>query len=167
MIQEVSGDILLSSAQAIAHGVAPNDHFDSGLALALREKWPAMAKDFRHYAHQSHPKSGEIWMWGGPGGARIFNLMTQEGEHTHGAKPGKATLANVNHCLKRLRHDIQKENITSLAIPALATGVGGLSWTDVKPLIEQHLGDLSIPVFIYATYHAGMQAKETAKTLVQ
>ncbi len=58
MIQEVSGDILLSSAQAIAHGVAPNDHFDSGLALALREKWPAMAKDFRHFAHQSHPKPG-------------------------------------------------------------------------------------------------------------
>ena len=166
MIQEVSGDILLSSAQAIAHGVAPNDHFDSGLALALREKWPAMAKDFRHYAHQSHPKSGEIWMWGGTGGARIFNLMTQEGEHTHGSRPGKATLANVNHCLRRLRHEIESENITSLAIPALATGVGGLAWADVKPLIEQHLGDLSIPIFVYATYHAGMQAKESHATIV-
>lgn len=166
MIQEVSGDILLSSAQAVAHGVAPNDHFDSGLALALREKWPAMAKDFRHYAHQSHPKSGEIWMWGGTGGARIFNLMTQEGEHTHGSRPGKASLANVNHCLRRLRHEIEAKKITSLAIPALATGVGGLAWADVKPLIEQHLGDLSIPIFVYATYHAGMQANETHSTLV-
>ena len=166
MIQEVSGDILLSSAQAIAHGVAPNDHFDSGLALALREKWPAMAKDFRHYAHQSHPKSGEIWVWGGTGGARIFNLMTQEGEHTHGSRPGKASLANVNHCLRRLRHLIDTEKIPSLAIPALATGVGGLAWADVKPLIEQHLGDLLIPIFVYATYHAGMQAKETHATLV-
>jgi O-acetyl-ADP-ribose deacetylase (regulator of RNase III) len=46
MIHEVAGDILLSTAQAIAHGVAPNDHFDSGLALGLREKWPSMAKDF-------------------------------------------------------------------------------------------------------------------------
>ncbi len=55
MLYEVSGDILLTRAQAIAHGVAPNDHFDSGLALALRERWPSMAKDFRHYAHQSHP----------------------------------------------------------------------------------------------------------------
>ena len=166
MIQEVSGDILLSNAQAIAHGIAPNDHFDSGLALALREKWPAMAKDFRHYAHQSHPKSGEIWMWGGTGGARIFNLMTQEGEHTHGSRPGKASLANVNHCLRRLRHEIEAEKITSLAIPALATGVGGLAWAEVKPLIEQHLGDLSIPIFIYATYHPGMQAKETHPALV-
>jgi O-acetyl-ADP-ribose deacetylase (regulator of RNase III) len=162
MIHEVAGDILLSSAQAIAHGVAPNDHFDSGLALGLREKWPSMAKDFRHYAHQSHPKSGEIWMWGGTGGARIFNLLTQEGEHTHGSKPGKANLANVNHCLRRLRHEIEKEGIKSLAMPALATGVGGLSWSDVKPLIVQHLGDLQIPIYLYVTYHAGMQAKEVA-----
>ncbi len=167
MIHEVSGDILLSNAQAIAHGVGPNDHFDSGLALALREKWPAMAKDFRHYGHQSHPKPGEIWMWGGTGGARIFNLMTQEGEHTHGSRPGKATLANVNHCLRRLRHEIEKENISSLAIPALATGVGGLAWADVKPLINQHLGDLSIPIFVYSTYHAGIQAKETTAQLVR
>ncbi len=162
MIHEVAGDILLSNAQAIAHGVAPNDHFDSGLALGLREKWPSMAKDFRHYAHQSHPKSGEIWMWGGTGGARIFNLLTQEGEHTHGSKPGKANLANVNHCLRRLRHEIEKEGIKSLAMPALATGVGGLSWSDVKPLIVQHLGDLQIPIYLYVTYHAGMQAKEVA-----
>jgi O-acetyl-ADP-ribose deacetylase (regulator of RNase III) len=162
MIHEVAGDILLSSAQAIAHGVAPNDHFDSGLALGLREKWPSMTKDFRHYAHQSHPKSGEIWMWGGTGGARIFNLLTQEGEHAHGSKPGKANLANVNHCLRRLRHEIEKEGIKSLAMPALATGVGGLSWSDVKPLIVQHLGDLQIPIYLYVTYHAGMQAKEVA-----
>ncbi len=43
MIHEVAGDILLTKAQAVAHGVAPNDHFDSGLALALREQcrsWP-------------------------------------------------------------------------------------------------------------------------------
>ena len=92
--------------------------------------------------------------------------MTQEGEHTHGSRPGKASLANVNHCLRRLRHEIEAEKITSLAIPALATGVGGLAWAEVKPLIEQHLGDLSIPIFIYATYYPGMQAKETHATLV-
>ena len=30
MIHEVAGDILLTKAQAVAHGVAPNDQFDSG-----------------------------------------------------------------------------------------------------------------------------------------
>jgi O-acetyl-ADP-ribose deacetylase (regulator of RNase III) len=45
MIHEVSGDILLTTAQAIAHGVAPNDHFDHGLALALRETWHEQAAE--------------------------------------------------------------------------------------------------------------------------
>ena len=60
MIHEVAGDILLTKAKAIAHGVAPNDYFDSGLALELRKQWPAMVKDFRHYVHQTHPKPGEM-----------------------------------------------------------------------------------------------------------
>jgi O-acetyl-ADP-ribose deacetylase (regulator of RNase III) len=38
MIREVKGDILLSRAEAIAHGVASFDHFDSGLALSLRQE---------------------------------------------------------------------------------------------------------------------------------
>lgn len=32
MIVEVTGDILLSEAECIVHGVAPNDHFLNGLA---------------------------------------------------------------------------------------------------------------------------------------
>jgi len=159
MIHEVSGDILLTKAEAIAHGVAPNDHFDKGLALALREKWPMMATDFRHYANQSHPKPGEIWAWGGFS-ARIFCLMTQDGEHSRGAKPGRASAANVNHCLRRLQHELEKGEIKSLALPRLATGVGGLEWNEVYPLIKSHLGDLKIPVYIYSHYERGVQATE-------
>ncbi len=160
MIHEVAGDILLTKAKAIAHGVAPNDHFKNGLALELREQWPAMAKDFRHYANQSHPKTGEIWVWSGVGGVRILNLLTQEGGHEHGAKPGRATLPNVNHCLRRLRHELEKGEIASLALPKLATGVGGLKWKEVSPLIQQHLSDLSIPIYIYTTYLKGQKANE-------
>ena len=160
MLHEVTGDILFTKAQAIAHGIAPNDHFGQGLALALRERWPALSKDFRHYAHQTHPKPGEIWVWAGAGGIRIFNLLTQEGKHEHGSKSEPATLPNVNHCLKRLRHSLDAEQITSLALPKLATGVGGLQWDEVYPLIQNYLADLSIPIYIYTTYQQGMQAQE-------
>ena len=74
MIREVSGDILLSQAHAIAHGVAPNDDFHSGLALALRQKWPAMYRDFRHWCHLETRKCGEAWTWGGPN-VRIVALL--------------------------------------------------------------------------------------------
>lgn len=160
MIQEVTGDILLTKAQAIAHCVAPGDHFDQGLALALRERYPAMAKDFRHYVHQCHPKPGEIWEWGGIGGVRIFCLMAQVDEHGHGGKPGPATEASLNHCLRRLRHELDSGEIRSLALPRLATGVGGLDWKNVRQLIQEHLGSLPIPILIYTTYHKGQQADE-------
>lgn len=159
MIYEVTGDILLTKADAIAHAIAPNDHFDHGLALALRERWPALAKDFRHYSHQCHPKPGEIWTWG-TGSFWIFNLMTQEGEHGHGTKPGKATVANTNHALRRLRHELEVEKIKNLALPTLVTGAGGIEWTDVLPLVHTHLGDLPIPIYVYSHEQKGVQAHE-------
>ncbi len=55
-LKEVAGDILLTKAEALAQGVAPNDNFANGLALALRERWPGMYKDFRHNSQTSTPK---------------------------------------------------------------------------------------------------------------
>lgn len=160
MIREVEGDILLSTAQAMAHGVAPNDHFDSGLALALRERWPAMVKDYRHYCQTNHPKTGEIWTWSGADGRSIVNLMTQSAAYGHGEKPGKATPESLNHSLKALAKMVQAEGIKSLALPRLATGVGGLDWAAVKPLVLKHLGELGIPVYVYSVFHKGVAAKE-------
>ena len=45
-------------------------------------------------------------------------------------------------------------------LPRLATGVGGLAWDDVKPLITQYLGDLAVPVIVYSTYRKDVQADE-------
>ena len=153
MLTEVEGDLLLSRAAAIAHGVAPNDPFSQGLALSLRERWPALYKDFRHYCQTYHPKPGELWTWMAADGVRVVNLFTQEGiEGHHGGKPGRASLSHVAHALKALRKLAEEEKFTSLALPRLATGVGALSWDEVKPLIAQHLGTLNIPVQVYSTY---------------
>jgi hypothetical protein len=37
-----------------------------------------------------------------------------------------------------------------------------MNWDEVRPLIDKHLGDLSIPVYIYVTYHKNEQASEPA-----
>ncbi|MCY1457425.1 hypothetical protein D9M71_747250 [compost metagenome] len=50
--------------------------------------------------------------------------------------------------------------MNSVALPCLATGVGGLDWKDVRPLVEKHLGDLGIPVILYEVYRKGMIADE-------
>jgi O-acetyl-ADP-ribose deacetylase (regulator of RNase III) len=120
-----------------------------------------MAKDFRHYAHQAHPKPGELWTYRSADGHTIYNLMTQEGDHASAAS-GRASIPNVNHVLKRLRHEIEKSGVKSVALPRLATGAGGLEWDQVRPLIDHHLGDLPIPVYLYVTYRKGEAGKEVA-----
>lgn len=165
MIREVEGDILLSDAQVIAHGVATHDPFDSGLALALRERFPSMVRDYRHAMHAKEPQVGDIWSWAGvneDGSARgIVNLLTQgmQGQ-AKSARPVKARLDDVNHALKALARLVQTEGIKSVALPRLATGVGGLEWGDVKPLIQSHLGGLGVPVLVYEVYRKGHKAQE-------
>ncbi len=159
-IHEVSGDILLSKAGAIAHGVAPLDDFKQGLALSLREQWPGMYKDFRHFCQSTSPKSGQVWAWKGPNAPVIFNLLTQEPAPHGQGHPGKATLPHVNHALQALKKEVVTQGVKSLAITRLATGVGGLKWEEVQPLIKQALGDLKIPVYVYSTYKKGIAAQE-------
>ncbi|MBK8053571.1 MAG: macro domain-containing protein [Saprospiraceae bacterium] len=162
MIKEVTGDILLSGSKTIAHCIAPMDHFDSGLALSLRENYPSMVKGFRNYCHTHHPKPGEIWVWAGVGGIRIINLMAQEPAPSENYKghPGKASLSSLDKTLKELVKYIKKENCESLAIPKLATGVGGLDWKDVRQSIIKHLDGLEIPVFVYSNFVKGSKAEE-------
>ena len=162
MIHEVEGDILLTQADVIAHGVAASDPMKQGLALNLHERYPSMHKDFHHWCHQNNPKPGEAWVWGGAEGVRIVNLLTQEGNHRAGGKPGKASEPNVNHALRALKKIIKEEGFTSLALPRLATGVGGLDWSQVKPLIHSQLGDLDIPVYVYVAFKKGVKAVESS-----
>ncbi len=160
MIKEVVGDLLLSSAQVLAHGVAPGDHFNQGLAQSLREKWPSLYDDFRHYCHVHSPEVGSLWMWGTTGGTRVVNLLTQEAPESHTSHPGRAKVEYVNHALRELHKLAEKEKFTSIALPRLATGVGGLEWSEVKPLVEKHLGSLNIPIYIYTEYKKDVVAPE-------
>lgn len=160
MIKEVEGDILLTGAQAIAHGVAPNDHFDRGLALSLRKKYPDMVRDFRRYCKMKSPKAGKVWTCKDIEEIVIFNLMTQKPAKTLNGHPRAATLSTVDKCLKRLKKRIKKYKIESIALPKLATGYGKLDWEDVKPLIEKRLGKLDIPIYLYSTFRAGQKAEE-------
>lgn len=162
MIKEVVGDILLSTSEAIAHGVAPNDDFKQGLALALRERWPSMVKDFRHFCHTKHAEPGTLWSWKGPESPVIVNLMTQDPPAHQGGHPGRAKIEHVNHALRELKKSIRDLGVKSVALPRIATGVGGLEWQEVKPMVQKHLGDVGIPVYVYTEYKKGVKAEEKA-----
>jgi O-acetyl-ADP-ribose deacetylase (regulator of RNase III) len=160
VIYEVEGDILLTGAGAIAHGVAANDPMNQGLAAALHQAYPSMHKDFHHWCRQHHPALGSAWIWSGAGGARVINLITQEGGYEHGSKPSKASTSSVNHALRALKKLIADEDLTTVALPRLATGVGGLDWSEVQPLIHSQLSDVAADIYVYRQYVPGQKALE-------
>lgn len=154
MIHEIEGDILTTKAAAIAHGVAANDPMNQGLAAALHQRYPAMHKDFHHWCRKQHPKLGSAWVWSGAGGVRVINLITQDGGYQHGSKPQRATASSVNHALRALRKLIVDEHIASVALPRL----GGLDWDEVKPLIDNQLGDIAAEIYVYRESAPGKKA---------
>ena len=156
MIHEIEGDILTTKAAAIAHGVAANDPMNQGLAAALHQRYPAMHKDFHHWCRKQHPKLGSAWVWSGAGGVRVINLITQDGGYQHGSKPQRATASSVNHALRALRKLIVDEHIASVALPPR---LGGLDWSEVKPLIDNQLGDVAAEIYVY---HESSTAKKAA-----
>ena len=96
----------------------------------------------------------------GADGTRIINLFTQDPPASKGQHPGRASLKNLGDCLKALQKVAEKEQLKSLALPRLATGVGGLDWELVEPLLEQHLGGLEKSSDCLLLFPRRQQAKE-------
>ena len=69
-------------------------------------------------------------------------------------------MPNVNHALQALKHELQKHQIKSVALSRLATGVGGLEWDKVSPLLQQALKEVTIPIYVYSLYKKGVAAQE-------
>jgi len=61
----------------------------------------------------------------------------------------RADIDGIEKGLQWLRDNYEKEEIKSLAIPALGCGLGRLDWRDVGPLMCKYLVTLKIPVWIY------------------
>jgi O-acetyl-ADP-ribose deacetylase (regulator of RNase III) len=62
-----------------------------------------------------------------------------------------------------MRNLIEKDGITSVAMPRLAAGVGGLDWAAVKAEIQRQLSFPGCNVFVYTTYVKGKAAEEKVK----
>lgn len=55
----------------------------------------------------------------------------------------------IKEGLQWLRANYKTSGITTLAVPALGCGLGGLDWHDIGPLLCRHLADLDITAVIY------------------
>lgn len=128
------GDLLKQKdVDAIVNTVNCVGVMGKGIALQFKKKWP---DNFSEYTKAC--KSGELR----PGKVHIYQL--KKSNHplfiinfpTKDHWKEKSKIEYIIDGLRDLIQQIKQRGISSIAIPPLGCGNGGLSWTLVKPLIE-------------------------------
>lgn len=145
MIRYARGDLLQADVEALVNPVNTVGVMGKGLALKFKQAYP---KNFQLYLAACRARTlavGQLLVTH-TRSARprlVVNFPTKQ----HWRDPSQ--LEWIERGLHHLRTIVEAEGITSIAVPALGCGNGGLSWTEVQPLIEKFLWWDDVDVVVY------------------
>jgi O-acetyl-ADP-ribose deacetylase (regulator of RNase III) len=139
MIVEGHGNLLEADAEALVNTVNTVGVMGKGIALQFKRAFPANFRAYRDACRRGEVRLGHVWTFdtGAPGPHRyILNFPTK------GHWRDNSRLEDVRAGLDSLLAIVAERGITSVGIPALGCGNGGLDWRDVRPLIQNAFADL-------------------------
>jgi len=139
MMEFTAGDILQDDAQAIVNTVNCVGIMGRGIALQFKHQFPDNFKQYAAACKRSEVRPGAMFVCetGNLTGPRyIINFPTKR--HWKGA----SRIEDIETGLDALVQVVLDKGITSLAIPPLGCGLGGLDWSRVRPLITEKLATL-------------------------
>jgi len=147
MIESTSGDILKSEADALVNTVNCVGVMGRGIALQFKNAFPENFKAYQAACNREAVQPGRMFVFetGQLTPPRfIINFPTKR--HWR----GKSRVKDIEMGLVDLAKIIRDRGIRSIAVPPLGSGLGGLEWAEVRPLIERALGGLdSVRVLVY------------------
>lgn len=122
-----------TGAEALVNTVNVVGVMGKGLALQFKQRFPANFEAYAAACRRGEVKIGAMFVFatGVPPPRFIFNFPTKR----HWRAPSQ--IEYVRDGLVALVKELRARSIRSVAIPPLGCGNGGLSWEDVKPLIER------------------------------
>lgn len=147
MIRFAQGDILEVDAEALVNSVNCVGVMGRGVALQFKHAYPANFKAYAAACRRGEVQPGRMFVFatGGLANPRyIINFPTKR--HWR----GKSRMEDIAAGLEALVDEITSRGIRSVALPPLGSGLGGLAWQDVRPLIVDALAclpDVDITVF--------------------
>lgn len=156
MIELVSGNILKDESDAIVNTVNCVGVMGRGIALQFKSAWPNNFKAYEAACKREEVLPGRMFIYETgqlTGPKLIVNFPTKR--HWR----GKSRIQDIESGLQALAKEIANRNIRSIAIPPLGSGLGGLSWNEVRPLIEKVLSPLED--VLVRVYEPGDVASET------
>lgn len=147
MIRYVKGDILDADAEALVNTVNSVGVMGRGIALQFKRAYPANFKAYAAACKRGEVKPGRMFVFdtGELTNPRyIINFPTK----VHWR--GKSRIEHIESGLEALIEEIKTREIKSIAIPPLGSGLGGLTWTAVRPLIERAMAEVpDVDVAVY------------------
>lgn len=154
MIEIGTGNILEADVEALVNTVNCVGIMGRGIALQFKEAFPS---NFASY--KSACESGDVK----PGKMYIFDLHQSSNPRyiinfpTKRHWKGKSKIQDIENGLQSLVADVRRLGIRSIALPPLGSGLGGLDWSMVRPLIEGAFRVLpSVRVVLFAPTTAPM-----------
>jgi O-acetyl-ADP-ribose deacetylase (regulator of RNase III) len=147
----VSGDLFVNrfKARAVAHGCNCQGSMGAGIATGFRDRYPAMFAEYRRRC-KAEPQEfnlGDALLWKADDLPWVFNLGTQEGFWR-----ARASYEAIEDALRNMRHQADREGITSIALPRIGVGYGGLSWKKVRAIIERVFADWPGLLYVYEEF---------------
>jgi len=154
VIKYIQGDIFESKCQAIINTVNCEGKMGKGLAYQFKKKFPEMEQDYVKVC-----KKGELY----PGKLHIYqeNKFLIINFPTKNKWREKSKIEYIINGLKKLKEEIVRRDIKSVAIPPLGAGNGGLNWNEVKSEINKELLDVKDVVF--EVYEPSTSVNKTGK----
>jgi N-glycosidase YbiA len=156
-IHFISGDLFDNEhhAQVFAHGCNCQGSMGAGVARTIRARYPEMYEEYRHRC-KAEPRRfnlGDCWLWKADDQPWVFNLGTQEGYWR-----SRASYEAIETALKEMRRQADVEGITTVAMPRIGVGYGGLSWKKVRVIVEEVFADWPGTLVVYEEYVPGRSA---------
>ena len=127
MIEYKSGDILSEPAFAVPVNLVGT--MGAGLALKVAHRWPDCVSAYKAACRSGALAVGSVSVWHQPGGVRLF--MTPTKVHWR----SKSTALLVETSVYALLDECGRQGVACVAVPKLGCGLGGLRWSEVRPLI--------------------------------
>jgi len=117
-----------------------------GVALEFKKRFPEMYRDYVQRCERGEVQLGRPYLWRPLVAPWVLNFPTK----AHWRRPSR--LDDIVAGLEHLAEHYRAWEITSIAVPPLGCGHGGLEWRVVGPTLYEHLARLDIPVELYAPF---------------
>jgi len=157
MLEFTQGDMFEVPADIRVNTVNCVGVMGAGVALAFKQRYPEMFKDYLRACKDGRVRPGRMHVWKPLEGDWIVNFPTKRDWRD------PSRYEDIDAGLDDLRAYLDSVGPVTIALPALGCGHGGLDWGRVSRMIQNKLGDVDARVLVFpplASRQAGRSASE-------